>query len=301
MNKKKYNIYSFYRFLKIKDKSKIKYLLDHYFTEKTIKGTILLAHEGINGSIAGTVKDIEITMKLIKKLLKIRKLDLKINEVDFLPFNRIKVRLKKEIVSLGKGNINVQKLKGELIEPSEWNQILEDKNTEVIDVRNLFEIKIGKFKRAINPNTNSFREFPKMIKKMNLKKNKRIAMYCTGGIRCEKASSYLKMEGYKNVVQLSGGILNYLEYTKNKKSNSLWNGECFVFDNRVAVNKYLKKGKYIQCYGCRRPITKQETKSELYAKGVSCPYCFYERSNSQKKNSLMRQKQIEARSMQKKI
>ncbi len=293
MIKNKYNVYSFYRFLQIKDKTKIKYLLDQYFSEKNIKGTILLAHEGINGSIAGSKKDIEITIKIIKKLLKIRKLDLKINEVDFLPFNRIKVRLKKEIVSLGKGNINVQKLKGDLIEPSEWNLILEDKNTEVIDVRNSFEIKIGKFKHAVNPNTDSFREFPKMIKKMKLKKNKRIAMYCTGGIRCEKASSFLKMEGYKNVVQLSGGILNYLEYTKNENSNSLWNGECFVFDNRVAVNKCLKKGRYIQCYGCRRPITKKETKSELYVKGVSCPYCFYERSDSQKKNSLMRQNQIE--------
>ena len=293
MIKNKYNVYSFYRFLQIKDKTKIKYLLDQYFSEKNIKGTILLAHEGINGSIAGSKKDIEITIKIIKKLLKIRKLNLKINEVDFLPFNRIKVRLKKEIVSLGKGNINVQKLKGDLIEPSEWNLILEDKNTEVIDVRNSFEIKIGKFKHAVNPNTDSFREFPKMIKKMKLKKNKRIAMYCTGGIRCEKASSFLKMEGYKNVVQLSGGILNYLEYTKNENSNSLWNGECFVFDNRVAVNKCLKKGRYIQCYGCRRPITKKETKSELYVKGVSCPYCFYERSDSQKKNSLMRQNQIE--------
>jgi len=293
MIKNKYNVYSFYRFLQIKDKTKVKYLLDQYFSEKNIKGTILLAHEGINGSIAGSKKDIEITIKIIKKLLKIRKLDLKINEVDFLPFNRIKVRLKKEIVSLGKGNINVQKLKGDLIEPSEWNLILEDKNTEVIDVRNSFEIKIGKFKHAVNPNTDSFREFPKMIKKMKLKKNKRIAMYCTGGIRCEKASSFLKMEGYKNVVQLSGGILNYLEYTKNENSNSLWNGECFVFDNRVAVNKCLKKGRYIQCYGCRRPLTKKETKSELYVKGVSCPYCFYERSDSQKKNSLMRQNQIE--------
>ena len=296
MSKKKYNVFSFYRFLQINDKSKIKHLLDHYFLEKNIKGTILLANEGINGSIAGSIKDIELTLKFIKKLLKIRKLDPKINEVDFLPFNRIKVRLKKEIVSLGKGYINVQKLKGDLIEPSEWNLILEDKNTEVIDVRNSFEIKIGKFKHAINLNTNSFREFPKMLKKMNLKKNKKIAMYCTGGIRCEKASSYLKMEGYKNVVQLSGGILNYLAYTNNEDTYSLWKGECFVFDNRVAVNKSLKKGRYIQCYGCRRPITKKETKSELYVKGVSCPYCFYERSDSQKKNSLMRQKQIENRS-----
>ena len=296
MSKKKYNVFSFYRFLQINDKSKIKDLLDHYFSEKNIKGTVLLANEGINGSIAGSIKDIESTLKFIKKLLKIRKLDPKINEVDFLPFNRIKVRLKKEIVSLGKGNINVQKLKGDLIEPSEWNLILEDKNTEVIDVRNSFEIKIGKFKHAINPNTNSFRDFPKMLKKMNLKKSKRIAMYCTGGIRCEKASSYLKMEGYKNVVQLSGGILNYLAYTNNEDSYSLWKGECFVFDNRVAVNKSLKKGTYIQCYGCRRPITKKETKSELYVKGVSCPYCFYERSDSQKKNSLMRQKQIENKS-----
>ena len=299
MSKKEYNVYSFYRFLQIEDKSKIKNLLDNYFFKKKIKGTILLADEGINGSIAASKKDIEIIFKFIKKLLKIRKLELKVNEVNFLPFNRIKVRLKKEIVSLGRGNINVQKFKGDLIEPSKWDQIIKDKNTKVIDVRNSFEIKIGKFKHSINPNTDSFREFPKMIKKMELNKNDRIAMYCTGGIRCEKASSYLKMEGYKNVVQLSGGILNYLEYKKNIGSNSLWNGECFVFDNRVAVNKCLKKGKYIQCYGCRRPITKKETQSEMYIKGVSCPHCFHERSDTQKKNSLMRQKQIDIKSKQK--
>ena len=171
---------------------------------------------------------------------------------------------------MGVGKIDVNKNKGDLIDPSDWNKIIMDENTRIIDVRNNFEIEIGKFYKSERPNTKSFRQFPSTFKKMNIKKNEKIAMYCTGGIRCEKASAFLKSSGYKNIVQLDGGILNYLKYTKHH-SKKIWNGECFVFDNRVTLKYDLSQGKYIQCFGSRRPITKKDVRSPLYKKGVSCP------------------------------
>ena len=285
-------VYTFYRFLNIKNKKNIKKLLENYFKTKLVRGTILIANEGINASISGTENDLIDTVKIIKKILRIRKLNIKINKNKFLPFNRIKVRLKKEIVSLGKGRIDVNKLKGNKIHPSKWNAIIKKENIKLIDTRNTYEIDIGQFKGAINPKTNSFREFPKKLKKMKIKKNDKLAIYCTGGIRCEKASTYLKLNGFKDVVQLDGGILNYLNYINKTKKKSMWNGECFVFDNRVTINKKLKKGKYIQCNGCRHPITEQDTKLISYVKGVSCKYCYMKRTQSQKKRSITRQNQI---------
>ena len=289
----KYYIYSFYRFKELNKIKKIKLKLDQYLSKKIVRGTILLANEGINGSLAASKKDLDDIIRFIKKdLLNIRKLEIKVNQTGFLPFNKMKVRLKKEIVTLGKGKIDIKK-RGTSINPIQWNNLIQDKKTIVIDVRNQFEIDIGNFKSAINPKTNSFREFPENFKKLNLNKNSQIAMYCTGGIRCEKASSYLRSEGYKKIFQLNGGIINYLREFGAKNNKSQWDGECFVFDDRVTVNKNLLRGKYQQCYGCRRPITKKETKSKYYKKGVSCRYCFYERSEKQKERSNVRQKQID--------
>ncbi len=292
MNKKLY-IYTFYRFIDVPHKDEVKRELDRKLKNLGIRGTILLAYEGINGSLSGPKQSLEISIKIIKYLLKIRKLEIKINKNSFIPFNRLKIRVKKEIVSLGQGNINVNKFRGELINPENWNQVIKDKNVRLIDVRNIFEIDIGSFKRSERPMTKSFREFPNSIKKLKLEKDNKIAMYCTGGIRCEKASAFMRKKGYKNVAILNGGIIKYLEYMNSSKGNSLWNGECFVFDNRVTIDKKLTKGKYIQCYGCRRPITKKDTLSVKYIKGVSCPYCYNERSVSQKNRSRVRQNQIE--------
>tara|TARA_B100001989_G_C24494377_1_gene441379 strand:- start:141 stop:1052 length:912 start_codon:yes stop_codon:yes gene_type:complete len=294
MSKKLY-LYSFYRFTVIHDKKIIKQKLDEYLSLHTVRGTILLANEGINGSISAQKKDLDNIIKFIRNLLKIRKINLKINSCKYLPFNRMKVRLKKEIVSLGKGEIKINSTTNKYVSPLEWNKIINENDVNIIDVRNDFEIGIGKFQNAYNLKTKSFREFPNKIKSLNLSKHSKIAMYCTGGIRCEKASSYLKSNGYKDIVQLEGGIINYLDFTKKNKLKNLWNGECFVFDNRVTVNKYLSEGKYKQCYGCRRPITLKDIKSFKYKKGVTCPYCFYERTSKQKNNSLMRQKQIDSR------
>ena len=294
MSKKLY-LYSFYRFTVIHDKKNIKQKLDEYLSLYTVKGTILLANEGINAAISAQKKDLDNIIKFIRYLLKIRKINLKINSCEYLPFNKMKVRLKKEIVSLGKGEININTTASKYANPLEWNKIISKNGVNIIDVRNDFEIDIGKFQNAYNLKTKSFREFPNKFKKLNLSKHRKIAMYCTGGIRCEKASSYLKSNGYKDVVQLEGGIINYLDSTKKSKIKNLWNGECFVFDNRVAVNKYLTEGRYKQCYGCRRPITQEDIKSFKYKKGVTCPYFFNERTTKQKNNSLMRQKQIESK------
>ncbi len=290
---KNFFIYSFYRFKEINDIGQLKIIFDNFLIKKKVKGTILIANEGINGSVSGTKIDLDDLLNFIKFKLKIRKLEIKINKTDFLPFNRMKIRLKKEIVSLGQGIIDTNKYRGNLIDPKNWNKIISDKNTKVLDVRNEFEIGIGKFVGSINPKTKSFRQFPDIIKKLKIKKTDKIAMYCTGGIRCEKSSAFMKMKGYRNVVQLEGGIINYLEYINSKNQKNLWQGECFVFDDRVTVNRKLLKGKYLQCYGCRRPITRKETKSKFYKKGVSCPNCYNERTLKQKQRSNMRQMQID--------
>ena len=288
-------VYTFYRFKNIENVKKTKITFDKFFSKRKIKGTILIAKEGINGSISGSRKDLDESIKFIKLNINIRKLDVKINKTDFFPFNKLKVRQKKEIVSLGKGEIDVNKFRGDSIRPEHWNNVISDKNTKIIDVRNKFEIEIGKFAGSINPKTKSFREFPKVFKEMKIKKENKIAMYCTGGIRCEKVSAYLKINGYKNIVQLRGGIINYLEHVKNNKINSMWKGECFVFDQRVTINNLLTKGKYSQCYGCRSPITKKDLESTNYKKGVFCPLCYNIRTEKQIKRSTSRQRQIDKR------
>lgn len=286
-------IFSFYRFIKVNNKKIIKIKLDRFLKNKSVLGTVLLADEGINGTISGKEYELVLIINFIRKLLSIRKLEIKKNEVDFLPFNRLKIRLKKEIVTLGKGIFSNLNDKGKFVEPYEWNDFIKQKNLCLLDLRNNYEINIGSFPDAVNPNTKNFRDFPSEFQKMSINKNVTIAMYCTGGIRCEKASGYLNKKGYKNVYQLKGGILNYLSEVKKNNYRSFWNGECFVFDNRVTVNKNLKKGKYYQCHGCRSPITIEEIKSKDYVKGVACPYCTNIRTKEQKKSSIIRQKQID--------
>ena len=288
-----FKIVSFYRFKEIKNKKTLKILFDNFLRDKFVRGTILLADEGINGSLASSIENINICLQFIKKQLKIKKLHLQENEVQFIPFNRMKVRLKKEIVSLGKGEIKINDFSNTHLSPKEWDNFVRRKEVKIIDTRNRYEVQIGKFKKAINPFISSFREFPKQLNNLDIKKTDKIAIYCTGGIRCEKATEYMKLKGYKNVFQLDGGILNYMDFKMKNKSKSIWQGECFVFDNRVTVSNDLKPGRYMQCYGCRMPISVKDTKSSKYIKGVSCPYCYENRSNKQKNNSKIRQRQIE--------
>ena len=293
MIKDKIYIYTFYRFKNLEDIKSIKIKLYKYLKNKLILGTILLANEGINGTISGTKKDLNNFIYLIKQTLKIRKLSIKISQNKFIPFYRLKIRLKKEIVTIGDKTIKPEKNSGKLINPINWDKIINNKKYIIIDTRNDYEVNIGSFKNAINPRTRSFREFPEFIEKLNLEKKQPIAMFCTGGIRCEKASSYLLKNGYKDVSQLDGGILNYLETKKNKK-NTPWKGECFVFDNRVSVNSKLNKGTYEQCYGCRHPITKHDMKLRSYEKGATCKYCIKTKTKTKIQSSTTRQSQINA-------
>ena len=293
MNKDKIYIYTFYRFKEFTGTKALKIKLVKASKNKLIFGTILLANEGINGTISGTEKNLERFISLIKQYLRIRKLSIKISENKFIPFYRLKIRLKKEIVTIGDKTIKPENITGKHINPKNWDKIINNKKYLIIDTRNNYEIGIGTFKNSINPKTNSFREFPKFIEKLDIEKNQPIAMFCTGGIRCEKASSYLLKNGFNNISQLDGGILNYLEVKKSDK-NSSWNGECFVFDNRVAVNKKLEKRTYEQCYGCRHPITKQDMNLNSYKKGATCKYCINLKSKAKIQSSSTRQTQIDA-------
>ena len=293
MNTNKLKIISFYKFNQISNPKKIKSSLDDFIMNKMLRGTILLANEGINASISGDETDLKNLVEEIKILLKNKDFNIKKNFIEFLPFNKMKVKIKKEIVSLGKKEINVPEYTGKFISPENWNNLIKKKNVKLIDTRNEYEFNIGHFTNAINPKTKSFRDFPKKINQLGIKKDDEVVMYCTGGIRCEKISAFLKIEGYKNVSQLDGGILNFLENTKHTSNNNTWNGECFVFDNRVAVNKELNIGSYDQCHGCRHPITQVEKSLKSFKKGVSCKYCYNKRSDKQKQNSSIRQEQID--------
>jgi len=256
--------------------------------DNQLRGTIIISKEGINGTISGKEKNIEKIKKEIKKICKIIKFDSENNSInDFHPFHREKIKIKKEVVPIGINILPSQKINNG-VEPKKWNSLLSDKDIKIIDARKPFEYQVGTFKGAKNANINNFRDFPKYLKKFN--KKDKIAMFCTGGIRCEKASVYLKRKGYKNIFQLKGGILNYLK--KINKKQSLWKGECYVFDNRVSVKHKLKIGTYSICSGCRKPVSMKEKKSKKYLEGISCPKCHDYLSDSQKSRFAMRQKQI---------
>ena len=280
-------ISGFYKFKKITNLKKNKKLLLRYFNENSVRGTIIISSEGINGTISATKENLRIVISKIKLTFKIKKFDslnLSINK--FQPFHRGKVKIKKEVVPIGI-MVTKRKLKNH-IDPSKWNKLIRDKNTFLIDVRKSFEYQVGTFKRSINPNVNNFREFPNYLG--NLSKEKKIAMFCTGGIRCEKASIFLSRKGFKNVFQLKGGIINYLK--KVKKEDSLWKGECYVFDNRVSIKHGLVTGSFSMCSGCRKPISLKDMKSKKFEEGVSCPNCHDHLNASQKERFRMRQKQI---------
>ena len=280
-------ISGFYKFKKLKNIKKIKKSLQSFFNKKNIKGTIIISNEGINGTIAAKKKNLQLAMKKIKSTFKFVKFDSQnLSKSNFQPFHRGKVKIKKEVVPMGI-KISKRKLDNHL-EPLKWNKLIKNKNTFLIDARKPFEYNVGTFKGSINPKVDNFREFPKYLKKLDKKKD--IAMFCTGGIRCEKASVYLKKKGFNNVYQLKGGIINYLK--KVKKNKSLWEGECYVFDNRVSLKHGLITGSFSMCSGCRKPISSRDKKSTKYEEGVSCPNCHDRLSNSQKERFRMRQKQI---------
>ena len=283
-----FTILGFYKFKKIKSLKKNKFLFQKLFIKNNIRGSLIISKEGINGSISGKHANVSLISKKIKSLLDISNFDSEnFSKNKYQPFHKPKVKIKNEVVPIGL-NISPKTKNKSYIDPTKWNNLIRNKNTFILDVRKPFEYDVGTFKKAVNPKVNNFREFPKYLNKLN--KKKPVAMFCTGGIRCEKASVYLNKNGFKNVFQLKGGILNYLK--KIKKKNSLWKGECFVFDNRVSVKHNLVSGTYSICSGCRAPSSLKDKKQKKYEEGVSCSRCYDTLSKIQKNRFRMRQKQI---------
>ena len=257
-----------------------------------VRGTLLLAAEGINGTIAGSRVGIDKVLDFLQQDARFAGLEAKESYVDENPFYRTKVKLKKEIVTMGVQDIDPNKIVGTYVDAEDWNELIADPDVLLLDTRNKYEVEIGSFEGAVNPETDSFREFPDYVKQhLDPGKHKKVAMFCTGGIRCEKSTAYLRQQGFDEVYHLKGGILKYLENVP--ESESKWQGECFVFDNRVTVNHKLEQGAYDQCHACRMPITEQDKQSEHYQKGVSCHHCYNKHTPEQVKRYAERERQIE--------
>ena len=283
-----------YKFFKVDDLVALQDQLYEICNKNNVMGTILIANEGVNGTISAKPREIEKTLISIQKDDRFSEIEIKYSSTNKQPFHKMRVRLKKEIVTIGLPEINPNKTVGTYVKPEEWNDIISDPDVILIDTRNKFEIKIGSFKNALDPRTTSFRDFPEWVKKFKQDKtntNKKIAMYCTGGIRCEKASSLMKEEGFNEVYHLQGGILKYLEQVEKEKS--LWEGECFVFDDRVCLTENLEVGSYKMCFACRMPITEDELNDDRYEEGISCLYCYDKTTKDKKDRFESRQKQIE--------
>lgn len=281
-----------YRFTRLDNFAELREPLLDLMLANNVRGTLLLAHEGINGTISGRREDIDTVLNWLRADARLAELDHKESIVDEHPFLRTKVKLKKEIVTMGVEGIDPTRVVGTYLSGEDWNRVISDPETLLIDTRNDYEYEVGTFAGAINPQTKTFREFPDYVREhLDPQKHKRVAMFCTGGIRCEKSTAYLKEQGFDEVYHLKGGILKYLEETP--KDNSLWQGECFVFDERVTVDHDLQPGSFDQCHACRRPISDEDKLSPHYQKGVSCPKCVDEYSPEQRQRFAERQRQID--------
>jgi len=281
-----------YKFAKLPDYQERQPELFDFCVRQDLYGTLLLAEEGINGTVAGTRAGIDALIAFLRADPRFADLEHKESYADEMPFTRMKVKLKKEIVTLGVAGINPNEKVGTYVAPEDWNALISDPDVVLIDTRNGYECDIGTFRGAIDPKTTTFREFPAYVSQnFNPGKHKKVAMFCTGGIRCEKASSLMVEQGFEQVYHLQGGILKYLE--KIPPAESLWQGECFVFDQRISVGHGLKVGEYEQCHGCRHPISPEDRASIQFVEGVSCPHCFSTLSEEKRSRFAERQKQTE--------
>jgi UPF0176 protein len=283
---------TFYKFVKLPDFAEKRNSLLSYCEAQGIKGTILLAAEGINGTIAGSRQAINSVLSFLRSDPRLVDLEHKESHADSPPFERLKVRLKKEIVTLGLPEIDPSDRVGTYVTPQEWNALICDPEVTLIDTRNDYEVSIGTFQGAQNPKTASFRQFPDYVSThLDPTKHKKVAMFCTGGIRCEKATSFMMAQGFQEVYHLQGGILKYLEEVPPEES--LWQGECFVFDQRVAVEHGLEVGTHEMCRSCGHPIAEDDKVSPHYQEGISCPYCFDRLTEEKRTRQQARQRQIE--------
>ncbi|GGY43869.1 UPF0176 protein [Bacterioplanes sanyensis] len=281
-----------YKFVTLENFEALRQPLLDVMLANEVKGTLLLAQEGINGTVAGSRAGIDALLNHLRQDERLKDIDYKESFDDEQPFYRTKVKLKKEIVTMGVEGIDPKRVVGTYVKPQDWNALISDPDVVLIDTRNDYEVGIGTFKGAIDPNTKTFREFPQYVQEnLDPSQHKKVAMFCTGGIRCEKSTAYLKEQGFDEVYHLEGGILKYLEEVP--ADESLWQGECFVFDNRVTVNHQLEKGEYDQCHACRRPITEKDKQSEHYVPGVSCHHCIDEYSEEQRERFRQRELQMQ--------
>jgi len=267
------NVASFYRFLDLPDVVAFREELQAHCDAHGLLGTVLVAAEGFNGTLTGQESSLRGTLAWISERLELRPpVEARWTDAKEAPFRRMRVRIKKEIVTLGRPDILPHEKTGRYVPPEEWNALLEDPDVLVIDTRNHYEVEVGSFPRAIDPGTDSFRQFPDFAKQLaQTSKDRPLAMFCTGGIRCEKATALMLQLGFEDVYHLQGGILNYL--ARIPAQDNRWQGECFVFDTRVAVDRDLAEGGYVQCHACRRPLSTEDLESPDYHEGVSCPHC----------------------------
>ncbi|KNY17373.1 hypothetical protein AKG11_09835 [Shinella sp. SUS2] len=281
-----------YHFVAVPRFAELRAPLQALCEEYGVRGTLLLAHEGINGTIAGPADGLRRVLAFLRNQPEFAALEHKESHAAEMPFLRMKVRLKKEIVTMGVEDIDPTRSVGTYVAPEDWNALISDPETIVIDTRNDYETAIGMFKGAVDPNTKTFREFPDWVRENTGLHNKpKIAMYCTGGIRCEKATAFMKEQGFDEVYHLKGGILKYLEEVPAEES--LWEGACFVFDERVSVLHGLEEGEHRLCRACRHPLTAEEITSPLYEAGVSCPHCHAARSEDDRLRFRQRQLQMD--------
>lgn len=281
-----------YHFVTLENYQALRQPLHDFMIAHEIKGTLLLAQEGINGTVAGSRQSIDSLHAWLRSDERLKDLRTKESYDDSMPFYRTRVKLKKEIVTMGVEGIDPKQVVGTYVKPEHWNDLISDPEITLIDTRNDYEVAIGTFKNAVDPETDTFRQFPDYVKtNMDPKKQKKVAMFCTGGIRCEKSTAYLKEQGFEEVYHLQGGILKYLETVPVEES--LWQGECFVFDNRVSVDHHLEKGSYDQCHACRLPITEEDRNSDKYMQGVSCPSCYDKKSEKQRQRFAERERQVQ--------
>ncbi len=281
-----------YKFVTLKGFDQLREPLHQTMVDNEVRGTLLLAEEGINGTIAGTRNGVDAVLSWLGQDERLGNIVTKESFDESNPFYRTKVKLKKEIVTMGVEGIDPKHVVGTYVKPKDWNALISDPDVILVDTRNDYEVKVGTFEGAIDPETTSFREFPQYVKdNLDPEKNKKVAMFCTGGIRCEKSTAYLKEQGFEDVYHLEGGILKYLEEVP--QDESMWQGECFVFDNRVTVNHQLEKGEYDQCHACRLPLTQQQMQHQRYERGVSCEFCFDKQSVEQKERFAQREKQMQ--------
>ena len=280
-----------YHFVVLDDTESLRVALLDLMVREELRGTLLLAREGINGTVAGRRESIDALLEFLREDERFADMQHKESLAETIPFHRARVKLKKEIVTMGVPDIDPKEIVGTYVKPSEWNALISDPEVTVIDTRNDYEVQVGTFRRAINPRTESFRDFPTYAKgHLDPAKNRKVAMFCTGGIRCEKSTAYLKSLGFEDVYHLEGGILKYLE--EIPEDESLWEGECFVFDGRVTVTHGLEPGHYEQCHACRMPIDETDKKSNAYVPGVSCPHCIDKYTDADRRRFREREKQV---------